>query len=164
TIWKEFGRITDLSIGMVGDLLYGRTVHSLIYLLGKQEGITLYAISPPQLKLPEKYSTFIKENGWDFEETYDLNKVLDKIDIFYITRIQKERFSSVEEYNQLKGSFVIDKGIMDNISEGSIVMHPLPRVDEIKPEIDDDKRAAYFRQAKNGLYLRMALLKWVFEV
>ncbi len=161
TIWKEFGRISDLSIGMIGDLLYGRTVHSLIYLLSQQQGISLHLVSPPMLRLPEKYKDQLREKQVEFEETYDLLKVLDKIDVFYVTRIQKERFSSEDDYNQVKSCFVIDKEIMAKISDGAIILHPLPRVEEIKPEIDSDKRAAYFRQAKNGLYVRMALLKMV---
>jgi aspartate carbamoyltransferase catalytic subunit len=161
TIHKEFGRISDVSVAMVGDLLYGRTVHSLITLLSKQPGITVYLVSPPQLRLPEKYKEILQEHNIEFEETYDLNKVLDKVDIFYMTRIQKERFDDKEAYDKLKGCFVVNKETMKQMSEGAIVMHPLPRVDEISPEIDSDPRAAYFRQAKNGLYLRMALLKLV---
>jgi len=163
TIYKEFGRVTDLSIGLVGDLLYGRTVHSLMYLLSKQKGINLYLISPPQLRLPKKYKDILDENNVEYEEIFDLSKVLDKCDVFYITRIQKERFTDEEEYKKLKGVFVVDQETLDNIPEGAIIMHPLPRVDEIKPEIDKDKKAAYFRQAKNGMYTRMALLKMVLD-
>tara|TARA_Y100000310_G_scaffold341625_1_gene441398 strand:- start:3619 stop:4545 length:927 start_codon:yes stop_codon:yes gene_type:complete len=159
TIWKEFGRISDLSICMVGDLLYGRTVHSLIHFFSELKGITVHLVSPPSLKLPEKYKQILRDANIEFEETYDLNKVTDKADVFYITRIQKERFATKEDYEKLKGSFVVDNAFMSKISDGAIIMHPLPRVDEIKPEVDDDKRAAYFRQAKNGLYMRMALLK-----
>ena len=161
TIHKEFGRISDLSVAMVGDLLYGRTVHSLVTMLSKQPGITVYLVSPPQLRIPEKYKEILKENNIEFEETYDLAKVLDKVDIFYMTRIQKERFSDKSAYEKLKGCFVVDKEIIKGMSDGAIIMHPLPRVDEISPEVDSDKRAAYFRQARNGLYLRMALLKLV---
>ena len=161
TIHKEFGRISDLSVAMVGDLLYGRTVHSLVTMLSKQPGITVYLVSPPQLRIPEKYKEILKENNIEFEETYDLAKVLDKVDIFYMTRIQKERFSDKTAYEKLKGCFVVDKEIIKGMSDGAIIMHPLPRVDEISPDVDSDKRAAYFRQARNGLYLRMALLKLV---
>lgn len=163
TIQKEFGKIDNLKIALIGDLLYGRTIHSLIYLLALYRGVKVYLISPTQLKLPEKDKDYLTQKEIEFEELTNLNEVLDKIDVLYITRIQKERFKSKQEYEQAKDAYIIDKKIVNQLKENTIIMHPLPRVNEISPEVDNDKRAVYFRQAQNGLYIRMALLRLIFN-
>jgi len=157
TIRKELNRIDNLTIAMVGDLLFGRTIHSLLHLLALYKVKKIYLVSPPQLKLPEKYLEYLKEKGIEFEEV-ELKDILHEIDVLYVTRIQKERFESEQAYNEVKDSFVINNETIKNMKEDAIIMHPLPRVNEISPEVDSDKRAAYFRQAKNGMYIRMALL------
>lgn len=161
TIKKELGRINNFSIAMVGDLLYGRTIHSLIYLFSLCRDIKIFLVSPPELKLPVSYKTFIKKQKIDFVETENLNDVLPQINILYVTRIQKERFGSVGLYEKVKNSFVINKKNLKLLKKDAVIMHPLPRVSEINSEIDSDPRAAYFRQAQNGLYIRMALLDLV---
>ncbi|QQG38674.1 MAG: aspartate carbamoyltransferase [Candidatus Woesearchaeota archaeon] len=163
TIKKEKGKINDLNIALVGDLLYGRTVHSLLNLLSLYSAIKIYLVSPPELKLPQKYKDVLIQENIQFEEVEDIKKILNKIDVIYVTRIQRERFLSQKEYEQVKGSYIINKEVIKSLKEDAIIMHPLPRVDEISPEVDDDKRAAYFRQARNGLYLRMALLHMLFN-
>ena len=163
TIRKELGRIDDLKIGMVGDLLYGRTIHSLIYLLSLGNNIEVFLVSPQELRLPEKYKLFLKGHKIKFSELDTLEKILPKVDVLYITRIQKERFSSLRLYERVKDLFVLDKKLLDKLNDRAIVMHPLPRVNEISREVDSDNRAAYFRQAQNGLYIRMALLALLFR-
>ena len=155
TMRKELGKIDSIKIAMIGDLLYGRTVHSLLPLLSLYKNITVYLVSPPELKLPAKY----RLPGLEFKESDSLDAVLPEADVLYVTRIQKERFPSEADYLKLKGTYVIDAANLAKLKKDAIVMHPLPRVDEIAPEVDSDPRAAYFRQAKNGLYLRMALLQ-----
>lgn len=161
TIEKELGRLDNLKIGLVGDLLHGRTIHSLIYLLSIFKNIDLFFISPKELRLPRSYIKFLRENNVNFIETNKIDEVLPKIDVLYVTRIQKERFKSETLYHKIKDSFKIDRKSLKKMKTKSIIMHPLPRVNEINVEIDSDKRAAYFRQAKNGLYIRMALLKMI---
>lgn len=163
TIKKEFNKIDNLKIALVGDLLYGRTIHSLIYLLALYKEMKIYLVSPNQLKLPEEYKDFLTQKKIEFEELTDLNKVLNKIDVLYVTRIQKERFNSEQEYEKVKDSYIINRKIVNKLKENAIIMHPLPRVNEISPAVDSDKRAAYFRQAQNGLYIRMALLRLIFN-
>lgn len=164
TIQKELGRIDNLKVGLVGDLLYGRTVHSLTYLLAQQQGIKFYFVSPEEIKMPRDIIYYLEEEQEvDFEETTDLKEVASKVDILYVTRIQKERFRNVEDYNRMKGVYLIDKEILSLMKKEARIMHPLPRVDEIAIEVDKDPRAAYFRQVNNGLYVRMALLKMILE-
>lgn len=163
TIKKEIGRIDDFSIAMIGDLKYGRTVHSLTYLLESHKGIKLYFVSPELLKIPEEHVQSLIASGIYFEETENLEEVLGKVDVLYVTRIQKERFENKEEYEQVKDVYKIDKENIQKIKQDAIIMHPLPRVGEIDPKIDTDPRAAYFRQAKNGLYIRMALLDMILK-
>lgn len=160
TIKKELGKIENLGIALIGDLLNGRTIHSLIHLLALYP-LKIYLVSPAQLRLPKKYKDYLTERKIKFEELTDLKGALNKIDVFYVTRIQKERFESKQGYEQLKDSYIIDKKLLEQLKATSIIMHPLPRVNEISPEIDSDKRSAYFRQAKNGLYIRMALLQMI---
>ncbi|MFH1997317.1 MAG: aspartate carbamoyltransferase [Patescibacteria group bacterium] len=163
TIKREFGKIDNLKIALIGDLLYGRTIHSLIYLLALYKKVKIYLVSPKQLKLPEECKDYLTQKKIEFEELTDLNEVLDKIDVLYVTRIQKERFKSEQEYGQAKDAYIIDRKIVNQLKENTIIMHPLPRVNEISSELDGDKRAVYFRQAQNGLYIRMALLHLIFN-
>jgi aspartate carbamoyltransferase catalytic subunit len=162
TIHKEIGAIDGLSIAMVGDLAQGRTVRSLAYLLSKFQNIKIYFVAPPLLKMKEDILEHLREKRvWYTEET-DLNKVLPEVNVVYQTRIQKERFGDrIADYEQCRGVYVINSESLRMMQANSIVMHPLPRLDEIAMEVDSDPRAAYFRQAQNGLYVRMALLSMV---
>jgi len=160
TIQKEIGRINGTAIAMVGDLTRGRTVRSLSYLYAKFPDVKIYFVAPPTLKIKEDIKEYLKKHNVWFQEEDDLKKVAPLVDIIYQTRIQKERISSLEGAEELiKGSYVINQEIMNLMKKDAIVMHPLPRVDEILSEVDIDHRAAYFRQAENGLYIRMALLQ-----
>lgn len=161
TIHKELGRVDGLTVALAGDLKHGRTIHSLLNLLAMYKGAKIVLISPEELALPEEYKQVLREKSVAFEETADVATVAKTADVFYVTRIQKERFSDPEEYERLKGSYVINSEILALMKDKAIIMHPLPRVNEITPEVDADPRAAYFRQAKNGLYVRMALLRKV---
>ncbi len=163
TIKKELGRLDNLTIGMIGDLLNGRTIHSLIHLLSLYNNITIYLISPQELKLPNKYKEILKKNKIKFIETDGLEKTLSKLDVVYMTRVQKERFSSLKLYEKVKNVFILNKKSLQKLPPKSIIMHPLPRTSEINPEIDTDSRSAYFRQAQNGLYIRMALLSIILK-
>jgi len=163
TIKKELGEIDNLKIALVGDLFYGRTIHSLIYLLSLYKNVKIYFVSPKQLKILPKYKDYLIKKKIAFEELADLNQALNKIDVLYVTRIQKERFKSKKDYKKVKGIYIIDKNTAKQLKKKAIIMHPLPRVNEISPEIDSDKRAVYFKQAKNGLYIRMALLQLIFN-
>ena len=161
TIQKELGHIDNFKIAIVGDLLYGRTIHSLIYLLSLSHNVELFLVAPRELKLPQKYKSFLNSRKIKFSESDNLESVLSKVDVLYMTRVQKERFSSARLYERVKNSFVLNKKLLDKLNKRAVIMHPLPRVNEISREVDDDKRAAYFRQAKNGLYIRMALLSFL---
>lgn len=159
TIKKELHKIEGLKIALVGDLLNGRTIHSLLPLLSIYKGIVIYLVSPKSLMLPRDLRNKLIKNGVEFKEFEEMEYILEKIDVLYMTRIQKERFKSKIEYEKVKNSYVINLKTLEKLNKKAIVMHPLPRVNEIAPEVDKDKRAAYFRQAKNGLYIRMALLQ-----
>lgn len=158
TIWRERGRIDGASVALVGDLRYGRTARSLAYLLGKYEGITLHCVAPRQLAMREDIVEYCRRHGVDVRFSHDLAEVLPAVDCVYMTRIQKERMPP-EEYEAVKGSFIMTPELAATMRPGAIIMHPLPRVDEIAPGVDADPRARYFEQAENGLYIRMALLK-----
>jgi aspartate carbamoyltransferase catalytic subunit len=164
TIHKEIGSIDDLRIAMVGDLAQGRTVRSLTYLLSKFQNIRIYFVAPPLLKMKEDILDHLREKQvWYTEET-DLDKVLPEVDVVYQTRIQKERFGDrIADYEQCRGVYVISSESLRLMKANAIVMHPLPRLDEIAMQVDSDPRAAYFRQAQNGLYVRMALLSMVLK-
>ena len=159
TIYRENGRLHDLTVGCCGDLKYGRTVHSLISALGRYENIKVILISPEELKLPKyvKYEVLDK-NGMEYVETTSLEEVIGQLDVLYMTRIQRERFDSFDEYERLKDSYILTAEKMAAAKETMRVLHPLPRVNEISVKVDDDPRAAYFRQALNGKYMRMALI------
>ena len=158
TIRDELGRIDGLKIAMVGDLANGRTVRSLTYLLSKFRQIKIWFVAPPQVAMRDDLKAHLDEHHIPWEETQDLDAVLPEVDVVYQTRIQKERFVDPAEYAALKGIYRIDDRALGLMRKYAIVMHPLPRVDEIAPEVDADPRAAYFRQARNGLHIRMALL------
>lgn len=158
TIKKEKGNTHGLKIAMVGDLKNGRTIHSLIKLLVKYDGIGFCLVAPKALELPKEYKDFLKKSGVKFYETECLEDAIGDCDVFYMTRIQKERFKTENDYEKYKGCFVLDKKLMSLAKKDMIVMHPLPRVGEIKTEVDSDPRAKYFDQVENGLYIRMALL------
>lgn len=159
TIFKEFGRLDNLHLTVVGDLLNGRTCDSLVYLMSKFENNKFTFVAPENCRVKESLKEHLDEVGKEFEEIDDLNDVIGKTDIAYITRVQKERFHDSEEYEKAKGKYILDKSFLDKMKEKAVVMHPLPRVDEIAVEVDEDPRARYFAQAENGLWVRMALLK-----
>jgi len=158
TIRAELGRIDAVNVAMVGDLANGRTVRSLTYLLSKFKDIRVWFVAPPQVAMRPDLKAHLDEHRVPWVETEDLDAVLPEVDVVYMTRIQKERFADPEAYNAVKGVYRIDRRAMALMRKDAILMHPLPRVDEIAPEVDDDPRAAYFRQARNGLHIRMALL------
>ncbi len=157
TIHREKGTFENLTIGLCGDLKFGRTVHSLIAAMSRYSGIKFILISPEELKIP----SFVKEDYFGYtpyEETTSLDEALPNLDILYMTRVQKERFFNEEDYLRLKDSYILTPGKLENAKSDLSIMHPLPRVNEISVDIDDDPRAAYFRQAKYGKYIRMALI------
>jgi aspartate carbamoyltransferase catalytic subunit len=159
TIRKEIGTIDGLRIAMVGDLAQGRTVRSLTYLLSKFGDIKIYFVAPPLLEMKEDILTHLRERNVWYSEVTNLEKVLPEVDVIYQTRIQKERFGDrIADYERCRGVYVISRDSLRLMKPNAIIMHPLPRLDEIAGEVDSDPRAAYFRQAQNGLYVRMALL------
>ena len=160
TIKKERGRIDGLRIAMVGDLANGRTVRSLSYLLSKFDDVCITFVAPPAVAMGTDIKSHLLERGIEYRETEDLNAVLPEVDVVYQTRIQKERFADrMEEYRRVSGVYVMDTAALARMRPDAVLMHPLPRVDEIREEVDADPRATYFRQARNGLYIRMALLR-----
>ncbi len=162
TIYKEKGRIDGLEIGILGDLRYGRTVHSLAYALSNYE-VSLHLVSPPELQMR-------REVIWDIQgkvrvqQTSNIEEVISKLDVLYVTRIQKERFPDPAEYERVKGAYKVDRELLAKAKPDLIVMHPLPRVDEITPDVDHTRHAVYFKQVKYGLITRMALLGLVMGV
>ncbi len=158
TIRDELGRIDGVRVAMVGDLANGRTVRSLTYLLSKFKDIKVWFVAPPQVAMRDDLKAHLDEHHVPWTETQDLDSVLPEVDVVYMTRIQKERFADLESYNAVKGVYRIDERSMELMRKYAILMHPLPRVDEISAEVDTDPRSAYFRQARNGLHVRMALL------
>ncbi len=164
TIHREKGKFENLTVGLCGDLKFGRTVHSLISALTRYEGIKFVLISPEELKVPSYVKNTIKENGLEYEQTTDLMSVLPKLDILYMTRVQRERFFNEEDYLRLKDSYVLTPEKLECAKKDLSIMHPLPRVNEISVAVDDDPRACYFRQALNGKYIRMALILKLLEV
>ncbi|KAG0230206.1 bifunctional pyrimidine biosynthesis protein [Mortierella sp. GBAus27b] len=160
TIREELGTVNGLAITLVGDLKNGRTVHSLVKLLAYYH-VTLNFVSPPSLRMPEEVKAELTKSGIAFNEYTDLNEVIAVSDVVYVTRVQKERFSDLDEYERVKSAYIINNKVMSKAKTQMVVMHPLPRVTEIAPEVDFDQRAAYFRQMRYGLYVRMALLALV---
>ncbi|HEX2978868.1 MAG TPA: aspartate carbamoyltransferase [Anaerolineaceae bacterium] len=157
TIQKEKGRLNNLTVTLAGDLKNGRTVHSLAWLLGKYGPRFIFA-SPAELRMPEEITQALRADGIDVVETDDLADAVAKSDILYMTRIQRERFEDPQAYQRLKGITVLDQALIQKAKPGITVMHPLPRVDEIAREVDDYEGAAYFRQANNGVPIRMAVI------
>ena len=165
TIHHEKGRFNNLTVGVCGDLKFGRTVHSLISAMSRYEGIKIVAISPEELKLPEHVKTeVIEKNGMQYVETTDLEAAMPELDILYMTRVQKERFFNEEDYLRLKDSYILTPEKLREAKEDLTIMHPLPRVNEISVAVDKDPRAAYFRQARYGRYIRMALILKLLEI
>lgn len=160
TILQELGRVDGLTVTMVGDLKYGRTVHSLARLLSRYD-VTLNYVSPEILRMPEEIIDEISEAGTRQAEFQQLDEVIAGSDVIYVTRVQKERFEDPADYEAVAGAYVIDKEMMAKAKAEMALLHPLPRVNEIAIEVDDDPRAAYFRQMENGMYVRMALLALV---
>ncbi len=160
TIQKELGTIDDISIAMVGDLQNGRTVRSLCYLLSKYKNIKVYFVSPDVVKMRDDIKDYLTKYRVSFTEESNLLEVAKKVDVIYQTRIQKERFSNnPEDFEKAIGKYIIDESVLNVMKDKSIIMHPLPRLNEISNKVDSDPRAAYFRQAKNAIYVRGALLK-----
>ena len=159
TIKREKGRLDHMTIGLCGDLMFGRTVHSLIKAMSRYEGIKFVLIAPEELKLPEYIRTdVIEKNNIPYEEISSLEDAIGSLDVLYMTRVQKERFFNEADYIRLKDTYILDKSKMTLARPDLSVLHPLPRVNEISVEVDDDPRACYFRQALNGKYVRMALI------
>ena len=158
TIKDELGRIDGVRVAMVGDLANGRTVRSLTYLLSKFKDIKVWFVAPPQVRMRDDLKAHLDEHHVPWVETEDLESVLPEVDVIYMTRIQKERFPDPEAYRAVSGIYRIDKSSLTRMRKYAVLMHPLPRNEEVAPEVDEDPRAAYFRQARNGLHIRMALL------
>ncbi len=165
TIFREKGRFDNLTIGLCGDLKFGRTVHSLIKAMCRYSNIKFVLISPKELSVPDYIKTdYLEEKGMEYIETEDMEAAMPSLDILYMTRIQRERFFSEDEYLKHKDAFILDVDKLENAKSDLTIMHPLPRVNEITTAVDEDPRAKYFEQALNGKYIRMALiitlLKW----
>lgn len=159
TIKREKGRLNNMTIGFCGDLMFGRTVHSLIKAMSRYEGIKFILISPDELKLPDYIRTeVIEKNNIPYEEISSLGDAIGSLDVLYMTRVQKERFFNEADYIRLKDTYILDKSKLALARPDLSILHPLPRVNEISVEVDDDPRACYFRQALNGKYVRMALI------
>ncbi len=157
TIKKEIGEIDNLKIALIGDLKFGRTVHSLSNALGLYKNVKIYLVSPPELKMPEEVLLDINKTNVTWQEVDSIEKIIDDVNVLYVTRIQKERFSDIEDYLKIKGAYIINKKMLEG--NDLIVMHPLPRIDEIDTDVDDTKYNKYFTQAANAVPVRMAILK-----
>lgn len=163
TIKRELGKIDDVAVAFVGDLKNGRTVRSLSYLLGKYKNTKIYFVSPKELAVGADIKEYLVKHKTSYEELEDLDEVLSKVDVVYQTRIQKERFKTEKEYKKYKGCYKIDASTVKKMKSKAIIMHPLPRVDELSTDVDTSPKAAYFKQVKYGLLIRMALLKYVMK-
>ncbi len=164
TIRSLKGRLGDFTIGLCGDLKFGRTVHSLIDALTRYSGIKFVFISPEELRVPDYIIEMLQEKNIPYEEVIRLEDVLPKLDLLYMTRVQRERFFNEEDYIRLKDFYILTKEKMELASKDMLVLHPLPRVNEISVEVDEDERAVYFKQAKYGVYVRMALIATLLEI
>lgn len=169
TIHREKGRLSNLTIGLCGDLKFGRTVHSLVKAMCRYPDIRFVLISPKELSVPDYIKTdYLEANGIPYFETEKMEDAMPQLDILYMTRVQRERFFSEDEYLKHKDAFILDKSKLNNAKSDLTVMHPLPRVNEIAKEVDSDSRARYFEQARNGKFIRMALiitlLRWAGEL
>ena len=164
TIKEEVGRLDNFTIGLCGDLMFGRTVHSLITALSRYKNIKFVLISPDELKIPDYIKIDILEkNNIEFIETDNLEENIGKLDILYMTRVQRERFINEADYERLKDVYILDKEKMKRAKDSLCVLHPLPRVNEISPEVDNDSRACYFKQVEYGKYMRMAIILKLLE-
>lgn len=164
TIHREKGRFTDLTIGLCGDLKFGRTVHSLISAMSRYKNVKFVLISPDELKIPDYLKEeFLLENNIEFEETTSLEEAMPKLDILYMTRVQRERFFNEQDYIRLKDSYILTREKLATAKEDLCILHPLPRVNEIAKDVDSDKRACYFKQVLNGKFIRMALILKLLE-
>ncbi len=164
TIQREKGRLSNLTVGLCGDLKFGRTVHSLVEAMSRYEGVKFVFISPEELKVPSYVKQGLKDKGIAYEQTTDLEAVMPQLDILYMTRVQRERFFNEEDYLRLKDSYILTPDKLLPAKKDLAILHPLPRVNEIAVAIDDDPRACYFRQVLNGKYMRMALILKLLEV
>ncbi|MBQ1218320.1 MAG: aspartate carbamoyltransferase, partial [Clostridia bacterium] len=165
TISREKGRLKDLTVGFCGDLKFGRTVHSLLGALSRYSGIKIVLISPEELKVPSYIKQdILKKRGVEYRQTTNLEEALPELDILYMTRVQRERFFNEEDYLRLRDSYILTPAKLKNAKADLSIMHPLPRVNEISVEIDDDPRACYFKQVLYGKYIRMALIMKLLEV
>ena len=164
TIRSLKGRLNNFTIGLCGDLKFGRTVHSLINALVRYEGIRFIFISPEELKVPDYITDMLKEKNIPYEEVIRLEDTMPELDLLYMTRVQRERFFNEEDYVRLKDFYILDKAKMELAKPDMMVLHPLPRVNEISVEVDDDPRAAYFKQVQYGVYVRMALILTLLEI
>ena len=163
TIRREKGRLNNLTIGLCGDLKFGRTVHSLIGAMSRYENIRFVMISPPELRVPAYITESLKDRGIDFVEVETMEEVMAELDVLYMTRVQKERFFNEADYIRLKDTYILDPEKLRVAKEDLKIMHPLPRVNEISVKVDDDPRAVYFKQVRNGRFVRMALIKTLLE-
>ena len=161
TIERELGRTDGITIAFVGDLKYGRAARSLAYLLGKYSDIKIIFVSEPQLRAESDIKEYLRRHNITFDETEEFEPAIKRADVVYQTRIQKERFASEEDYKERFGKYVIDRRIADSMKDGAIIIHPLPRVGEITPEVDDSPHAVYFKQVGYGHAVRMALLRTI---
>jgi len=160
TIKKELGSLKNITISMAGDLKNGRTVHALVELLSLYQA-KFYFVSPNLLRMPEEISSSLRGKGMEVIETGDMAEAARASDLIYMTRVQKERFGDLSEYERVKGSYIINKAFLDRLKKRVIILHPLPRVDEISTDVDEYPGAAYFRQMRNGVFIRMALLAMI---
>ncbi len=160
---KTQGRLDNLKIAMVGDLKYGRTVHSLIQAMSHFSP-TFYFVAPDELKMPNEYKDFLRAHGIPFEEHRDMNEVIDKVDILYMTRVQKERFLDLLEYQRVKDAYILHNSMLESTRPNLRILHPLPRVNEISTDVDSNPKAYYFKQAENGVYTRMAIIASILGV
>lgn len=164
TIHRLKGRLDHMTVGLCGDLKFGRTVHSLIKAMCRYEGIRFLLVSPPELRVPDYIRDDLLSGGFDFREVERLEDAIGEMDVLYMTRVQRERFFNEEDYIRLRDSYILNNEKMKLAKEDMIVLHPLPRVNEIAPEVDDDPRARYFQQVLFGKYVRMALILTLLEV
>ena len=164
TIFREKGRLDNMTIGLCGDLKFGRTVHSLIKAMTRYKNVKFVLIAPKELALPDYIKTdILDKSGSEYKEVETMEEAMSELDVLYMTRVQRERFFSEDEYLKVKDSFILDLDKLKTAKEDLTIMHPLPRVNEIATEVDDDPRAKYFVQALNGKYVRMALIKTLLE-
>ncbi len=164
TIFRERGKIDGVKIAMVGDLKHGRTVRSLAYMLGKYKNVKIVFVSPEELKIGDDIKAYLKKHSVKFSETTDLEKMIGSVDVLYQTRVQKERFTDLATYEKCKGKYILTMKHAKMMKDNAIIMHPLPRVDEIHPEVDASPKAKYFDQARYGVLMRMALLMFVLGI